>query len=91
MYIHTYIYTYSYIYIYIIWDQVIFANPVKALSEEELEGAFPAQSTLRVRGNEVLFHCLVSFYFCLSLYVACARQRSSFFFCLSLYFAGAQE
>jgi len=38
--------------------EVIFANPVKALSEEELEGAFPAQSTLRVRGNEVLFHCL---------------------------------
>ncbi len=37
--------------------QVLFANPVKAVPEEELEATLASPATLRVRGNEVLLHC----------------------------------
>lgn len=37
--------------------EVVFANPVKALTEMELQQTFPSDATLRVRGNEVLLHC----------------------------------
>ena len=37
--------------------QVIFANPVKVVSEQELEATLASPATLRVRGNDVLLHC----------------------------------
>ena len=37
--------------------QVVFANPVKVVSEQELEATLASPATLRVRGNDVLLHC----------------------------------
>jgi len=37
--------------------QVLLANPVKVVAEEELEATLASPATLRVRGNEVLLHC----------------------------------
>ena len=37
--------------------EVIMANPVKSIAEEDVEATVASPPTLRIRGNEVLLHC----------------------------------